>query len=636
MAGKKIDRKFFQGAVGSATKDHFSRLRINLLFFVLLFIGGAIIVRLYSLQVLSYSSYKALSENQHSILKSLVPSRGEIFLSDKSGEYPLAVNRESKLAFAVPEEIEDLESAVDFVSSSLGLDRDEVRNKLDRPGDMYEVLKHRLSDDETKTIQERKMAGIRLLDEPYRYYPGGELAANVVGFVGWSGDDFGGKYGIERKFEKELKGDVGKMFQNKDASGRWITIGERSLEPAEDGKDIVLTIDHIVQFEAEKILRGAMEKYEAEGGTIVVMEPESGKILALANYPTFDPNEYSKVEDMSAFRNLAVNDAYEPGSVFKTFTLAAALDSGKITPDTTYVDTGVVHEAGFDIKNSDYKSYGLQTMTQVLENSLNTGVIFAERLVGNKNFSDYVKRFGFGDLTGIDLFGETPGRINNLDNLNSDIQFFTASFGQGITVTPIQLAAAYSAIANGGRLMKPQIIEKKVDSSGKEEYQEPQEIRRVISPKASLEAMKMLVSVVENGHGKRAGVPGYLVGGKTGTAQVASQDKKGYEEGKNIGSFAGLAPADDPKFVIVVRMDDPKAVEWAESSAAPTFGELMKFLLEYYNIEPTEEYTQKDLDEFAATHNLKEFILRKEKEEKAEAEEADGNNDSGGNQEENR
>ncbi len=596
-------------------------LRILILFFLFFLIGLAIVFRLYSLQIISFSSYRDLSENQHSIFRELIPERGEIFLKEKDKLYSVAVNRETKMAYAVPKEIKNLDEAVDFVSSVLGLERDEVRKKLDRPDDMYEVLKHRLSEEEIKNIQERKLDGIRLMDESYRYYPAGELASNVLGFVGWSGDKFGGKYGIEREFEDDLRGKEGNIFQNKDASGGWITIGDRVLDSAENGEDLVLTIDHIVQFETEKILEGAMKKFEADSGTIIVMEPYTGKILAMANYPFFNPNEYSKVSDMAAFRNLAVNDAYEPGSVFKTFTLAAALDNGKITPETTYTDTGVVKEAGFSIMNSDYKAYGVQTMTEVLEKSLNTGVIFAEKLVGNKDFAEYIKRFGFGKATGVDLFGEASGNINNLKNLKSDIQFFTVSFGQGITTTPIQLAAAYSAIANGGRLMKPQIIEKKIDSTGQEKNIEPEEIRRVISPKASSDMINMLVSVVEKGHGKRAGVPGYVIGGKTGTAQVASQEKQGYEEGISIGSFAGFGPADDPKFVIVVRMDNPKAVEWAESSAAPAFGELMKFLLEYYNIEPTKEYTQKDLDDFRSTHVLKEFLLQKEKEEKEEIKE---------------
>jgi len=243
-------------------------------------------------------------------------------------------------------------------------------------------------------------------------------------------------------------------------------------------------------------------------------------------------------------------------------------------------------------------------MTQVLEKSLNTGVIHVEKLLGNKNFADYVERFGFGSPTGIDLVGEAKGNISNLKNLRSDIQFFTASFGQGITVTPIQLAAAYGAIANGGTLMKPRIIDKMIYPDGREEKLEPQEVRRVISEKAAMDTAAILRSVVVNGHGKKAGVPGYLVAGKTGTAQVASNESRGYEEGRSVGSFAGFAPVNDPKFVIIVKLVDPKNVEWAESSAGPVFGELMKFLLEYYGIEPTEEYTQEDLDNFNKTHNL--------------------------------
>jgi cell division protein FtsI/penicillin-binding protein 2 len=251
-------------------------------------------------------------------------------------------------------------------------------------------------------------------------------------------------------------------------------------------------------------------------------------------------------------------------------------------------------------------------MTQVLEKSLNTGVIFAEKMVGNKNFSDYIKRFGFGELTKVDLFGESAGNINNLKNLKSNIQFFTIAFGQGISVTPLQLVSGYNAIANGGMLMKPQIVEKLKHDDGSEEEIMPQDVRRVISTQTAYLVSQILRSVVVNGHGKRADVPGYLVGGKTGTAQVAKKDSAGYEAGKNIGSFAGFAPLDNPKFTVLVRIDNPRGVEWAESSAAPAFGELMKFLLEYRNIEPTEKYTKKELDAFRAAHTLNATFVQKE------------------------
>jgi cell division protein FtsI/penicillin-binding protein 2 len=360
------------------------------------------------------------------------------------------------------------------------------------------------------------------------------------------------------------------------------------MTPAKNGVDLVLTIDDTVQYEIEKILKATMEKHQADGGSILVQEPSTGKILAMANYPNFNPNEFGKVEDMNAFSNSSISGTYESGSVFKTFTLASGIDAGVISANTTYVDVGVINEAGYNIKNSDEKAYGEQTMTQVLEKSLNTGVIFVERLMGNARFLEYIKNFGFGERTGINLPGESAGNISNLKNLKSHIQFFTASYGQGLTVTPLQIVNAYSAIANGGNLMRPQIVEKKVYSDGREEIINPEIIRRVIKEDSANQAKEMLKSVVVNGHGKRAAVPGYAVGGKTGTAQVAKKGSVGYEDGMTIGSFAGIAPLENPRFTVIVKIDNPKDVEWAESSAAPAFGEVMKFLLNYYNIEPTE------------------------------------------------
>jgi len=592
-----------------------SEKRIYALVLIIFLAGLAIVFRLYALQVNAYPFYKALADNQHSIFRDLVPKRGEIFLQDKGGLYPVAVNRETKMAYAVPKEIEDRERVSSVLSEALGLDRNELAEKLKDPEDMYEVIKHRLSDEEIEKINNSKLKGIRLADESYRYYPAGELASHILGFVGWKDQSFGGRYGSELYFEDRLKGQEGNIFQKGDTTGRWISTVEKEISYARNGDNIVLTIDHIIQYETEKILKSAIDKYEAERGTIIVMESGTGKILALANSPAFFPNEYAKVEKMEDFRNLAVSDAYECGSVFKTITLASSIDAGRINSNTVFTDTGLVNEAGYGIKNSDEKAYGKQTMTQVLEKSLNTGAIYAEKMLGNRNFSDYIERFGFGTPTGADIYGEAKGDIGNLKNLKSNIQFFTASFGQGTTVTPLQLISAYNVIANGGVLLKPQIIDKIVKDDGSEEITKKEEVRNVISKQAAQEVSQMLLSVVVNGHGKRAGVPGYLVGGKTGTAQVASSSAKGYEEGKTIGSFAGFAPVDNPRFTVLVRIDNPKSVQWAESSAAPTFGELMKFLLEYKNVEPTEKYVQKDLDEFNATHTLSADFLKKQQEE---------------------
>jgi cell division protein FtsI/penicillin-binding protein 2 len=498
--------------------------------------------------------------------------------------------------------MQDTNEAADKLSDMLGLDKEFIQEKLSNPNDMFEILKHKLSDDEVQKIKDAKIAGVYLMPENFRYYPAGELAAQVVGFVGSDGDEQRGMYGIEAYFEKELRGEAGILNQESDSRGRWIPVSDRSVQETKDGPDIILTINHTVQFEVEKILKQAVDGFKADSGTVVVMDPKTGKILAMANQPSFDPNDFSSTEDISVFNNPAISQPYEPGSVFKAFTEAMGIEEGKITPDSTYVDKGVVSEAGYDIRNASvdpFNGYGVQTMTQVLEKSLNTGVIYIEKLIGNVAFANYVKMFGFGEKTGIDLPGELAANTLNLDNPKININFFTSAFGQGITVTPIQLAAAYGAIANGGTLMKPYVVDKLRYSDGHEETTQPQEVRQVISQNTAEEVSQMLRGVVVSGNGKRADVPGYLVAGKTGTAQVAKSDAKGYEDNMNIGSFAGFAPINDPQFVVVVKIVNPKTVQWAESSAAPTTGQIMKFLLEYYKVQPTEDPATSPLTKLA-------------------------------------
>ncbi|MDD5463866.1 MAG: penicillin-binding protein 2 [Candidatus Moranbacteria bacterium] len=565
--------------------------RINGLVFFILFFAAAILGKLYILQVARHGVYVAIAENQHNSKTKLQAMRGEIFLQDENEPYPVAVNRELQMAYAVPREMKELESATENLSLILSLDKNMLKDKLDNPEDMFEILKHKLSEDEVQKIRDAKIAGIYLIGENFRYYPAGELAAQTVGFVGSNGELQKGMYGLEAAFQERLEGISGSRSQEGDARGRWIPVSDREVQEAQNGGDLILTINHTVQFEVEKILKETMEKFSADKATAVVMDPKTGKILALANQPSFNPNDFSSTEDISRFVNPAVSEPYESGSVFKAFTEAIGIDDGKINADTTYVDTGVVVEAGYEIHNSDMKANGVQTMTEVLEKSLNTGVIYIEKLVGNKNFADYVERFGFGQKTGIELPGEVPGNTRNLLNPKTTINFFTASFGQGISVTPIQLAAAFGALANKGTLMKPQIVDEIRYSDGRSEKIEPKEVRQVVTENSAEQVSKMLRSVVVNGHGKQADVPGYLVGGKTGTAQVAKSGSKGYEEGMNIGSFAGYAPTNDARFVVLVKIVNPKGVQWAETSAAPAFGKIMKFLLEYYKVKPTEDPT---------------------------------------------
>lgn len=561
--------------------------RIHALVFFVLALAFGILVRLYVLQVVDHGKYVAMADNQHNLAESIDPERGEIYLEDSPDFYPLAVNRQAFLAYAVPKEIQDATEVSNRLSGLLQVDVREIEAKLQDKDDPFEVIKRRLTDEEANRLKEARIKGVHLLPEVYRYYPGRELASQIVGFVGYKGDKVSGQYGVEASLEDRLRGRAGTVIQERDAGGRWIPFSDRDSQPAENGESLVLTINREIQYEVEKTLKEAVESQQADGGTAIVMDPMTGKILAMASMPGFDPNDYAKT-DVSLFMNPAVSLPYEPGSIMKPITMAIGLEEGKISPDTTYVDTGAVQEAGFTIRNAEDKVYGHSTMTKVLEQSINTGMIYIQKSVGNKTFADYMRRFGFGEKTGVALPAELTGNVRNLENLKSDIQFFTASFGQGVTATPLQMVTAYAVLANGGALMKPQILDKVIHADGRVEDVPWEEVRRVVSEETSRKIGVMLRNVVVNGHGKRADVPGYLVAGKTGTAQVAKKGGGGYEDGAAIGSFVGYAPLNDPKFVVLVKVVNPKGVQWAESSAAPAFGKIMKFLLEYAKVRPTE------------------------------------------------
>lgn len=562
--------------------------RANFLTGVLSLVAVVIGVRFVYLQIFERERFVALAEEQHVTSQSLLAERGEIALRDGDGIYPAAVNREYKLAYAVPKLIDDPKAVALTVSTILGLDEAAVRERLMDRHDPFEILKKRISSEEEQRLKELNIKGVSFLPEVYRFYPAASLASKTLGFVGPGDAGEIGIYGVEASWNSELAGQNGHVSQERDAAGRWIALSERDHVEPKDGKSLVLTLDRVVQYEVEKILREANELYRAESSSAIVMEPKTGKIVAMATIPDFNPNEYGKTEDLSRFMNQAISIPYEPGSIMKPITMALGIDAGKVAPTSEYVDTGSVAEAGYVIKNAEGKTYGRSSMTKVLEESINTGMIFVERLVGNEAFRDGLKRFGFGAKTGIRLPAEQGGSLRNLDNLKGNLQFYTASFGQGITATPLQLAAAYGALANGGVLMQPQIVDRIIGAGGESEMVTPREVRRVISQGASEQIGDMLRSVVVHGHGKRADVPGYLVVGKTGTAQVAKKGEKGYEDGLTIGSFAGYAPLNDPQFVVLVKFDNPKDVEWAESSAAPTFGKIMQFLLTYKRIQPTE------------------------------------------------
>jgi len=563
-------------------------LRIFLLMVVICGMIFLILYRMFSLQVVNYKHYRALAANQHEFERTILPTRGEIYMTSVRTQEPVlvATNISKQLVFAVPKEIKDVARASTKLAEILNMDINVVLQKLTTENSSYVPLKKQLTDEEVNKIKDLGLPGVHMEAETVRYYPENNLGSQILGFVGYRGVQRVGQYGIEGNYEQELAGSTGVMGLEKDLAGRWITVAARNLIPASNGDSIYLTIDSAIQYRAQEVIKRSVVEHGAERGSVVVLNPKTGAVLAMANYPDFNPNEYNKVEDPAAFANSALSLDYEPGSVFKPLTMAAAINEGKVRPDSTYEDTGVVEMDDFKIKNSDGKAYGIQTMNDVLEKSLNTGMVFAEKELGHSQFKKYVEHLGFGQKTKIELPGEVLGNLDNLQK-KGDIFFATAAFGQGITATPIQVIASYTALANGGKLMQPYVVDRIKRADGSEEVTEPKRVAEVFSSRTAAQVTAMLVNVVENGHGKRAAVPGYFIAGKTGTAQVAYTDRTGYDPSKSIGSFVGYGPVDDPAFLMLVRVDNPKDVKFAESTAAPAFGEIASFILNYLQVPPT-------------------------------------------------
>ncbi|MDD3711260.1 MAG: penicillin-binding protein 2 [Patescibacteria group bacterium] len=424
--------------------------------------------------------------------------------------------------------------------------------------------------------------------ETFRYYPDKETMSILTGF---SNMENVGNYGLEGFFNSELSGEDGFLLGDKGSyQGRRIIIDKKEYKAPVNGNNIVLTIDYGVQMSVCQKLKEAQLKHQFNSGSVIIMDPKTGKIIAMCSWPGYDPNNYQEVEDSSIFDDPNISRQYEPGSVFKTITMAAAIDQGKISPDTFYNDLGQLNIKGWPkpIKNSDFSihgGHGWVNMNYVLENSLNTGAIFAASQIGPQVFAEYLEKFGFNDKTGIELSGEISGNFRNLlSDKVKDIDFATASFGQGVAVTPLQMISAYSAIANKGVLMKPYIVDEILDENNQLiKKTEPQIVRRVISEQTAETVSAMLVNVVENGHAKKSKIDGYYIGGKTGTAQIPSP-RGGYLEGQYVHNFLGYGPIEDPKFVMLVKFDSPKTSVYAEGTVVPVFGEIIDFLLKYYQI----------------------------------------------------
>ncbi|MDD5147121.1 MAG: penicillin-binding protein 2 [Candidatus Daviesbacteria bacterium] len=556
---------------------------IRAIFLIFLFL---VAVRLFYWQVVRAEFLQSQADNQHFTDTKLDAVRGDIFFSDGS---ILTSSNPSFTLYGLPKEIAKdqkiqtsyllakiLSESQDYVD---GLAK-ELVNKLEQ--DFYWVpLKKNISFDQKKQIEKLNLAGIGFNQDSSRFYPEGSSSAHLLGFVN---SDAKGNFGLEGYFDGELKGISGSIRHEKDALGLPILIGKFLTNDARNGKNLILNIDRSVQYIVEQTLKAGIAKYGAKAGSIVVMEPGTGGILAMASFPNYNPEKYFDYP-REFYRNPVVADHYEPGSTFKVMVMAAALNEDLVRPDTKCDScSGPVSIGGFTIRTWNNKYYPESTLKDVIIHSDNTGMVFVARKLGLDKFYSYLDNFGFGTSTNIDLQDESTPDIRSKNSWR-EIDLVTASFGQGIAVTPIQMVAAVSAIANGGNLMEPHIVKEITNEQGSFAIT-PKVVRRVIKDSVSQEVKDMMVAAVEEGEAKTFKLKGFKVAGKTGTAQIPVAGH--YDANKTIASFVGFAPADNPKFVMLVRFDEPSSSIFGSETAAPTFFEIAKQLLFYYKIAPSE------------------------------------------------
>ncbi len=530
-----------------------------------------ILLRLIDLQIIHHSFYKNKAENQHRRVIPIAAPRGDIY--DRNGRL-IATSIDTISVYINPKIFKDY----DQLSKLLG-EKVEVQSEKH----MFAWAKRKVDVPLAKNIEALKIPGVYFLPEKKRVYPKGRLAAQIVGFVGLDNE---GLSGIELGLDEYLKGEESSIVTESDPAGyELLSTRVSQKKQSQSGMDVYLTIDESVQYVAEKELEKTMKQFKGNYGLIVVMDIKSGEILAIAQNPGFDPNDYSK-SDPKTWKSKAI-DVYEPGSTFKSITMAAGLDTGVITPDSKLKPLDALEIGGKVIKNSHkVKFKGLVTISYMLEQSINTAVAQIGMLMGKDTFYKKIRDFGFGDSIGIGLYGESRGIVRAPSNWSTpDIAMMT--FGQSIAVTPLQLCSAYSALVDGGMLIKPQLV-KKIESEDQSfvKTSRLEQTKRAISGKASLETLKILESVVLNGSGRKAKMNDYRVGGKTGTAQKVAPGGHGYMQGHYIASFIGAAPLSDPRIVALVLVDDPKGIIWGETVAGPTFKEVVENTLRYLNVKP--------------------------------------------------
>jgi len=555
------------------------RFKLTVLGILFLFI--VVFLRLFYWQIVKAAELADIGLSQYGATVTLAPMRGEIRTSDN---FPIAANKTSYLVFANPKEVKDTKKTVNVLSQILKVDMASVSANLKR--DLYWVpIVHEIDPKLKDRLEGLNLPGIGFEKEYTRFYPEASMAAQMVGFVGKDQNGHSkGYFGVEGYYDRLLRGKEGIAIQVHDAFGKPILAKINPRVPGIEGSSLILSIQRPIQFLAEKRLKEGIEKYNASSGMVGIMDPKTGNMLAMASFPSFDPKKYQDYPP-SLYKNQFISDRYEPGSTFKPIVMSSAFEEGVVKPSTKCpVCGGPVQIGGFEIHTWNNKYYKDTNMVEVIQHSDNTGMVYVSQKLGLDKMLSYLDKFGIGSQTNIDLQGETAPGLKPRDSWHK-VDLATASFGQGISVTAIELLSAISAIANNGVRMEPHVVSGIETPEGQIIKTAPKTLGKPISEKSAKLMTELMVNAVNKGEASWTRLKGYRVAGKTGTASIPIQGH--YDPNQTITSFVGFAPANDPKFIMLVVLNKPTTSIYGSETAAPIFFQIAKDLFSYYNIAPS-------------------------------------------------